>query len=229
MNVLINEYTHKLEAFEMPGLRQRKKEETRRNILIAARALFLQKGYAGATTSEIAALAGIAEGTIFNYFSSKAEILVSLFYQAFLRDAYIFGAFDGYSDNLVNEVVRFLDYYLSPAKEMQKSLLREVFSISFQYTSESRYIFQQMEELDRTIGRELKSYLSMLQKERVLSDQIDIDDFLVAFYGIVMYLFSKFVIRDEVSYEDLFGELRAKLGLLVRAVLLPSLPPENQV
>jgi AcrR family transcriptional regulator len=218
-----------LEVFEMPGLRQRKKEETRRNILMAAQTLFLQKGYVGATTSEMAALAGIAEGTIFNYFSSKAEILVSLFYQAFRRDAYEFGAFDANDGNLLDGIVRFLDYYLSPAREMKKSLMREVFSISFQHTSESRYIFQQMEELDRTIGRELKSYLAQLQREQVLAEQVNISEFLEVFYGIVMYLFSKFVIIDEVRYEDLLGELRAKLGLLIRAVLLPPLPPENQV
>lgn len=41
----------------------------------AAIKLFYQKGYNGASTSEIAKEAGIAEGTIFRYFKTKKEIL----------------------------------------------------------------------------------------------------------------------------------------------------------
>ncbi|MCX8040962.1 MAG: TetR/AcrR family transcriptional regulator [Thermodesulfobacteriaceae bacterium] len=49
-------------------------QDTRKKILETALKLFSQKGYLGATTKEIASLAGIAEITLFRYFSSK-EIL----------------------------------------------------------------------------------------------------------------------------------------------------------
>lgn len=49
-------------------------EDTRKKILESALKLFSQKGYLGATTKEIASLAGIAEITLFRYFPSK-EIL----------------------------------------------------------------------------------------------------------------------------------------------------------
>lgn len=59
-----------------------KKEEIarkrQRQILSAAREVFSQKGFAKATTAEIARRAGVSEGTIYNYFESKRDLLISL-------------------------------------------------------------------------------------------------------------------------------------------------------
>jgi AcrR family transcriptional regulator len=49
-------------------------KNTRSNIMAAARELFEKKGFAAATTKEIAALAGISEVTLFRHFSSKREL-----------------------------------------------------------------------------------------------------------------------------------------------------------
>ena len=50
--------------------------KTRDRIITAARHLFSQKGFKGATTAEIAEKAGVAEGTIYTHFSSKKELLM---------------------------------------------------------------------------------------------------------------------------------------------------------
>lgn len=47
-------------------------------ILQAAREMFEEKGFHAATTSEIARKAGVAEGTIFNYFNTKKDLLFAL-------------------------------------------------------------------------------------------------------------------------------------------------------
>jgi len=53
-------------------------KNTRDQILEAALALFSEKGFSGTTTREIAQQAGCAEGTIFRYFPTKKDILISL-------------------------------------------------------------------------------------------------------------------------------------------------------
>ncbi|MDH4137512.1 MAG: TetR/AcrR family transcriptional regulator [Anaerolineae bacterium] len=58
--------------------RERLIEERRNQILDAAALLFARKGYKGATIREIAREAGVAEGTIYNYFDSKHDLLISL-------------------------------------------------------------------------------------------------------------------------------------------------------
>jgi len=58
--------------------RQAQANETRRHILEAARKLFMERGYAGATAEAIAAQAGVSAQTIYAIFKNKKRILVSL-------------------------------------------------------------------------------------------------------------------------------------------------------
>lgn len=61
-----------------------KAAETRQRIIDAAQSLFAERGYDGATTASIAAAAGVAEKTLFKYFTSKKELLVDSIYPALL-------------------------------------------------------------------------------------------------------------------------------------------------
>lgn len=53
-------------------------EERRDQILKAAVAVFSERGYTNATISDIASRAGVAHGTVYLYFKSKAEIFEQL-------------------------------------------------------------------------------------------------------------------------------------------------------
>ncbi|UCC88921.1 MAG: TetR/AcrR family transcriptional regulator [Anaerolineales bacterium] len=47
-------------------------------ILDAATSVFAEKGFHRATTKEIANAAGVSEGTIYNYFANKADLLIGI-------------------------------------------------------------------------------------------------------------------------------------------------------
>ena len=53
----------------------------RAQILDAAASVFAEKGFHRTTTKDIATMAGIAEGTIYNYFDSKEDLLVGIMAQ----------------------------------------------------------------------------------------------------------------------------------------------------
>ena len=64
-----------------PSREERKENITRmrrQQILDAALKVFSEKGFEEATNAEIARIAGIAPGTIYNYFPSKRELLVEV-------------------------------------------------------------------------------------------------------------------------------------------------------
>src|SRR5258708_16190457 len=60
------------------GLRDRQKMERERRILAAARKLFDRRGYVNTSMGDVAARAGLAVGTLYNYFSSKDQLLIAL-------------------------------------------------------------------------------------------------------------------------------------------------------
>ena len=53
-------------------------QRRRTQILEAAASVFARKGFHRSTTREIAAEAGVAEGTIYNYFESKRDLLIAM-------------------------------------------------------------------------------------------------------------------------------------------------------
>ncbi len=61
------------------GRRRANKEKTKRAILRAAAELFARRGFHATTTKAISRLAGIAEGTLFNYFPSKEDLALYFF------------------------------------------------------------------------------------------------------------------------------------------------------
>jgi AcrR family transcriptional regulator len=57
-----------------PGLRERKKAQTRQAIADAARRLFLDHGFDAVTVAQVAREADVAEKTVFNYFPTKEDL-----------------------------------------------------------------------------------------------------------------------------------------------------------
>jgi AcrR family transcriptional regulator len=58
-----------------PGLREQKKARTRAAIAAAAAVLFARDGYPSVTMAQIAAQAGVADQTLYNYFPTKESLV----------------------------------------------------------------------------------------------------------------------------------------------------------
>ena len=68
---------------EVPNKRAQLRQERRRQILEAALEVFTQKGFNAANVSDVAARAGVSQGTIYWYFESKEDLLSQVFLSFF--------------------------------------------------------------------------------------------------------------------------------------------------
>jgi AcrR family transcriptional regulator len=62
-------------AFVPVRQRRRRKLARPQELLDAAQALFVERGFAAARTDEVAARAGVSKGTLYRYYQSKEELL----------------------------------------------------------------------------------------------------------------------------------------------------------
>jgi AcrR family transcriptional regulator len=62
-------------GYPQPGLRERKKQQTRQLIAETARRLFSERGFERVTVAEIARAAEVSEQTVFNYFPTKEDLV----------------------------------------------------------------------------------------------------------------------------------------------------------
>jgi len=69
---------------EAPSKRVLQREERRRQILDAALTVFSQKGFHASNVSDVAAQAGVSQGTIYWYFESKDELFTAAMLSVFI-------------------------------------------------------------------------------------------------------------------------------------------------
>ncbi|MEJ2211252.1 MAG: TetR/AcrR family transcriptional regulator [Anaerolineae bacterium] len=62
---------------QTPSKRELQRQERRQQILAAALAVFSERGFHAANVSDVAAAAGVSQGTIYWYFDSKEDLLTA--------------------------------------------------------------------------------------------------------------------------------------------------------
>jgi AcrR family transcriptional regulator len=116
---------------EAPSKRELQREERRGQILDAALTVFSQKGYHATNVSDVAAQAGVSQGTIYWYFESKEELFTAAMLSVFTDlgqetvaslEAYETASeklralgrrMEGFVDGLEGILVMFLGYWAS--------------------------------------------------------------------------------------------------------------------
>lgn len=106
-------------------------KEKEQKILDAALKLFVQRGFHGTSTSEIAKTAGVATGTLFHYFKTKEELINQLY--LYTKESMLTGVNGHYDDkkslkeNLRTLWLKFMHFGLNESDKFQ-------FILTFHYS-----------------------------------------------------------------------------------------------
>jgi AcrR family transcriptional regulator len=110
---------------------ERRKQERPAELLAAALALFVERGYAATRLEDVAARAGVSKGTLYLYFENKEEL-----FKAVVRENIVARIsetrglarqFDGARDELLRQLVRrwWQQYGRTPAAGISKLIVAE--------------------------------------------------------------------------------------------------------
>ena len=145
-------------------INKEQKEKVKKRIIDAAYELFSKKGYEETKTKEISKKARIAEGTLFNYFSTKAGIyLEAMFSKIDLeREKLITKEM---SRETINEII--MEYLTKTFKiflRLPKPVLREVMHITTYFSKKKRKLFDQFSDVD---------YKAISELEQILKEMVE--------------------------------------------------------
>ncbi len=175
-------------------------------IVQAAIEIFSEKGFAAASTSEIAKRAGVAEGTIFRHYKTKKDLLISIvlpviskFAVPFLAEQFLNEIFEGEEfeemDQFLRKVIHNRYEFVRKNTALLKILLQEMF-----YHSEIQETFKEiyMEKIAPKYRNAMKHFLTEDQLESIPTETI----FRLTISTVLGYLLARFIIVPDYDWDD---------------------------
>jgi len=190
-------------------------------IIDAAKKVFAEKDFAKATISEIAGLAGVADGTIYEYFQSKEDILLSIAtnrLESCLEK--VAGAFDIKSpDRRLRRLIKYhFSSFLSDREFLKVFLMRLLINERF-YTSKAFEIFRSYCRLIEDVVEEGKA-------AGVFRATVNSRVFRNMFLGAFSHMSMRWLVLRESAHVDKMEEIEQVTELLTSAVV--ASPPHRR-
>lgn len=199
----------------MTGLRERQKAGRRRDILVAASQLFAKQGFADTAVEAIAARAEVGTGTVYNYFSSKGDLLMALVAldgeQVRAKGKrYMAGVSGDAASALYGLLAIYIDHSLV---HLTKELWRNAMATALTQ-ADSPFGLGYFEN-DRQLAEQVAELVAALQQAGRLRAEIDAAQAGSALFIIVNGLFMQYVAQEKMPKTHLLARLRAQVELFV--------------
>jgi AcrR family transcriptional regulator len=160
-----------------PSRRQRKKDAVRAQIIATAVELFSRHGFAEVTVDHIADVADIGKGTIYNYFTTKEDIVVA-FMVDLEREVQAkvgrFVASKASLDSILSEFVRFQFRLKKPYHPFVRVFLGQMFLRTQQF-------LPYMIEMQGVIDPPLRTLFQSLQERGLMRRDVGLPELILIF------------------------------------------------
>jgi AcrR family transcriptional regulator len=189
-------------------------------ILKAALTVFTEKGYSASTTSEIARVAGVAEGTIFRHFKTKKEILLATLIP--LMQNFIGPGVVNSLHNLLlqNDNLPMEDVLLLILEDRQKHItdlwpLLRIVIIEANFHPELKDVL--LNNVVRQVQESFLAFLQQRQSKGELRDDLDVWTMMRSIIGaFAAYLLSRTMFPEREQGKENQQELKVIVDIFLR-------------
>jgi AcrR family transcriptional regulator len=205
------------------GLRERKRLERRKEILLAAARIFKERGYDEARIEEIAERADVSPGTVYNYFPTKDTLLVELaaLYRSEAEKSRLqfienpandpVAACAALYSNMVEQALEYFD------RRVWRHVLVAGILGSWDVVRRNWWNNEQKMIDDQ------RRMLSVLKRRQCLPEDLDEHAWAQVVHSVGLFSWQRFVAHDDAKVQDLKKEVRALLRCIFsRAALTKS-------
>lgn len=198
----------------MPGLRQKKKERTEKQILKASKQIFNSEGYNRATIAQIAEKAEIGVGTFYNYFTSKAEVFLICFggdpdrLAAKTRELV-----ENPEMDLTATLMKLIDIYLESYFKIEKSLWKEIIGAFATNVDENMEAMADFVKVDLQLVYQTEKLITHFKQRKILSEKVDENAAAQTIYGIFALQVLLFIYTGQFSYEEMKKNIAVQVEL----------------
>ena len=206
---------------EKMGLQEKKKLKRRKRILEAATHLFQDRGYVDTTITDIADKADVGVGTIYNYFSSKNEILLNIVADIFAEKK---PAAIVYKNDPVQTVSRYLGQYLDEFYIFEKEIWCGWFAALFLEPK----LFERAYELDMKIVSELAGICEKMQAGKMITHMVPALDMAKLLYAPFVSWMMSYIMLPEMDLPTVKKEFESQVALMFKGLMPEPRRSESQ-
>lgn len=200
----------------MTGLREKKKIDRKSRIQGAAIKLFDYAGFEATTMNRIAEEANLGVGTLYNYYKSKGELLLSIIEDrtdAFLPD------FDDSIKNRSGDVLAaingFQDIYFHSFSTYSKRIWREFIS---NMLTKQPSMMDYISKIDSIYLSKFAELLTQLKSDSLLKENTEVENVVLTLYSIMIFHVFKYILDEGMTMESLQASLNKQTGLVVKGL-----------
>ncbi|MGO9507155.1 MAG: TetR/AcrR family transcriptional regulator [Mycobacterium sp.] len=198
------------------GLRDRQKQERGQRIVKAAEKLFARKGYVEVAMEDVAARAGLAVGTIYNYFPSKSALLLAIVRretQSLLASGR--KILEDPPRDPVAGVSAFTGIFLDDITRDDRRLWRELFGAAI---AEPATVGRRLFEGDTQLVTQLAALLERYRCDGILASDIEPMPAATVLYGVCFTWMTAYLMNDAISAEMVRNEIRRGTAIAMRGL-----------
>ncbi len=200
----------------MAGLREQQKADRELRILRAAVTLFKAEGYRAARIEDLAEIAEVSVGTVYNYYRTKGDILISIVAME-VEEVLETGAElaadppPGLETALRTLILHYCEHSLS---YLSKEMWRMAMAISIEASETPNG--RRYNALDRKLARQVTDLIATLQRRGEARSDVDPEPIGRLVFNDLNMMFIDFVKDESMSFDALRTEIAAHTRPLAR-------------